>query len=383
MARRGWAARVSRLNAGGARRGANQAQTPALGLGRQRRNGGRPGPQESQRMKGTATRIRLIEGRGSWRSRALTTLLRIAPPRPLRQDADLLAVRWRYERLDARHARIVPGLLRETTRCDGVAAEWISMPNSRADRILLYLHGGSFAFRFPNTHAAFAARLCQKLGARALIPDYRLAPEHPFPAAPDDCQKVYRWLLAQGCGPGNVVLMGDSAGGNLALVTLHRARLAGEPQPACAVLLSPAVDSTLDSHSMVDNEGHDPMFRLRDLLVLRRHYVPSPHLYTHPDVSPLFADFSGLAPLLLQAGSHEMLRDEVVRTAHRAHAAGVDVELELWPDAPHVFQVAPFLPESARAVSHIVAFVAARAGWAIAAQGVASGGPPRPSPAVG
>ena len=314
-------------------------------------------------MKAAAARIRIIEGRSSWRSRALSTLLRVASSRRLQQDADIRALRRRYEVLDARHAPAVPGMVRESVQCDGVSAEWISVPESRPDRILLYLHGGSFAFRFPSTHAAFAARLCRLLGARALVPDYRLAPEDPVPAAPDDCHTVYRWLLGRGHSPDSLVLVGDSAGGGLALVTLHRARQAAEPQPACAVLLSPAVDCTFGSNSMVDNEGRDPMLRLSDLLVLRRHYVASPHLYTHPDVSPLFADFSGFAPLLLQAGSSEMLRDESVRAAHKAHAAGVDVELELWPDTPHVFQMAPFLPESVRALQRIASFVSARTGW--------------------
>ncbi len=315
------------------------------------------------------TPIQVIEGRGSWRSRALTTALKMASFRRLRQDADLPALRRRYEAIDARHAPVVPGMVREAVQCNGVAGEWISVPESRPDRTLLYLHGGSFAFRFPRTHAAFAARLCRLLGARALLPDYRLAPEHPFPAAPDDCHAAYRWLLEQGNPPGGVAVVGDSAGGCLALVTLHRVRQAAEPQPACAVLLSPAVDCTFDSHSMVDNEGLDPMFRLSDLLVLRRHYVTSPHLYTHPEVSPLFADFEGFAPLLLQVGTSEMLRDEAVRTAHKAYAAGVDVELELWPDTPHVFQVAPFLPETVRAMNHIAAFVAARTGWSLVNQG--------------
>lgn len=323
-------------------------------------------------MNPVATHIRHIEGRASWRCRALTTLLRVASHERLRQDVDLLALRRRYEALDARHAPVVPGMVREAVQCDGVAAEWISMPESRPDRTLLYLHGGSFAFRFPNTHAAFAARMCRVLGARALVPDYRLAPEHPFPAAPDDCRTVYRWLLASGCPPGSLVVVGDSAGGCLALVTLTRARHGHDPQPACAVLLSPAVDCTFDSHSMVDNEGLDPLLRLSNLLVLRRHYVPSPYLYTHPEVSPLFADFDGLAPLLLQVGSNEMLRDEAIRTTHKAHAAGVDVELELWPDMPHVFQVAPFIPESSRALHHIAAFVAARTGWILAPAGTAT-----------
>lgn len=143
-------------------------------------------------MTCAATRIHVIEGRGSWRSRALNTLLRAALSRRLRPDSDLPALRRRYEALDARFAPAVPGMQREPVQCNGVAAEWISVPESRTDRTLLYLHGGSFAFRLPNTHAAFAARLCRLLGARSLLPDYRLAPEHPFPAAPDDCHAVYR-----------------------------------------------------------------------------------------------------------------------------------------------------------------------------------------------
>lgn len=323
-------------------------------------------------MNPNVTHIRHIEGPASWRSRALTSMLRVASRGRLRHDVDLLALRRRYEAFDARHAPLVPGMVRQAVQCNGVAAEWITVPESRPDRTLLYLHGGSFAFRFPNTHAAFAARICRILGARALVPDYRLVPEHTFPAAPDDCHTAYRWLLTSGYPPNSLVVMGDSAGGCLALVTLIRARQAHDPQPACTVLLSPAVDCTFDSHSMVDNEGRDPLFRLSDLLVLRRHYVPSPHLYTHPEVSPLFADFDGLSPLLLQVGSNEMLRDEAIRTTHKAHMAGVDVELELWPDMPHVFQIAPFIPESNRALRHIAAFVAARTGWILATGGTAA-----------
>jgi len=307
--------------------------------------------------------VHVIEGPGSWHSRAVNALLRMMLRSPLRHDADIPALRRRYEEIDARHFPVAAGVQREKVDCNGVAAEWVSVPESRPDRVIFYVHGGSFAFRFPNSHASFAARLCRQLGARALIPDYRLAPEHPFPAAPDDCHAAYRWLMASGVSPSNVVFVGDSAGGNLALVTLWRALQAREPLPACAVLLSPGVDCTLSSPSMVDNAANDSMLRLGNLLVLRNRYVQSPHLLTSPEVSPLFADFTGYPPLLLQVGSSEILRDEAIRTAQKARDAGVDVELELWPDTPHVFQIVSFLPESALALEHIVRFVRARTGW--------------------
>ncbi len=314
-------------------------------------------------MRSNEPPVRTIEGTPSWRSRALGALVRLALREPLACDADITLLRRRYESIDARFFQPDRSVVRERVDCNGVPAEWVSVPQTRSRRVIFYLHGGSFAFRFPHAHAAFAARLCQRLGARALIPDYRLAPEHPFPAAPDDCLAAYRWALANGCDARGVVFLGDSAGGNLALVTLHRTRRASEPVPACAVLLSPAVDCTLESRSIVDNAGLDPMLSLADLLVLRQRYLPSAEQYRDPDASPLFADFAGFPPLFLQAGSSEILRDEAVRTARRAHAAGVDVELELWPETPHNFQMVAFLPEAALAMDQIVRFVAARTGW--------------------
>ena len=306
---------------------------------------------------------REIEVKPSMRSYALNALLRLTLGKPLTHDADVVALRRHYEKLDARQFKVNPPIERQATELGGVPAELIVAPETRFERVILYLHGGSFAFRFPNAHAALAARLCRRLHAKALIPDYRLAPEHPFPAAPDDCHAAYRGLLAQGVDPKNIVLAGDSAGGNLALVTLYRARAAGEPLPACAVLLSPAVDCTMGSPSMATYDGRDPLIRLASLLVLRRLYVPSPHQYTDPEVSPLFADFHGFPPLFFQVGSTELLRDDATRAADKAHEAGVDVELELWPDAAHVFQLAEFLPESALAIDHIVRFVRMRTGW--------------------
>jgi acetyl esterase/lipase len=294
---------------------------------------------------------------------ALNALLRLTMHRRITLECEVAALRQEYVEIDARYFQVAHDVTRTTIECGGVPAEWIGVPGSRAERVILYLHGGSFAFRFPNAHAALASRLCRRLGAHALIPDYRLAPENPFPAAPEDCHRAYRGLIAQGTDPRNLVLLGDSAGGNLALVTMLRARAAGEPLPSCAVLLSPALDCTLGSPSMADYDGRDPMLQLSTLLVLRRCYVPSPHQHTDPEVSPLFADFRGFPPLFLQAGSTEMMRDEAIRGADRAHEAGVDVELELWPGVPHAFQMAQFLPEATLAIHHIARFVRMRTGW--------------------
>jgi acetyl esterase/lipase len=313
-------------------------------------------------MRSEPRYARTIARRPSLRSVALNALLWMTMRRRLTHDADVVALRRQYERLDARKFRLDADVRRTPVECGAVPAEWITVPESRPERVLLYLHGGSFAFRFPNAHAALAARMCRRLGARALIPDYRLAPEHPFPAAPDDCEIAYRWLLRTGIDPRNVVFAGDSVGGNLALVTLQRARAAAAPQPACAVLLSPALDCTLSSPSVAAHEGRDPMLQLANLLVLRGYYIASPHEYTNPEVSPLFADFRGFAPLFFQVGTGELLRDEATRAAEKAHAAGVDVELELWPGVAHVFQIADFLPESAHAINNIARFVRLRTG---------------------
>jgi acetyl esterase/lipase len=306
---------------------------------------------------------RTIALRPSWRSTALNALLRVTMRKRLTHDADVVALRRRYEHLDARQFRRDPSVVRSPVDCGAVPAEWVSVSESRAERVLLYVHGGSFAFRFPNAHAALAARMCRRLGTRALVPDYRLAPEHPFPAGADDCTRTYRWLLESGVEARNIVIAGDSAGGNLALVTLLRARAARLPLPACAVLLSPALDCTLSSPSMAAYDGRDPMLQLANLLVLRSFYVRSPQEYTNPEVSPLFADFRGLPPLFFQVGTRELLRDEATRAAEKAHAAGVDVELELWPGVAHVFQIADFLPESSHALDHIARFVRQRTGW--------------------
>ena len=276
-------------------------------------------------------------------------------------DADIAALRARNAAFDARYARVDPRMRRTSLAGESFGADWLTMPGSRPERVILYLHGGAFVFRFPDIHAGMVATWCTRLKARALAVDYRLAPEHPFPAAVDDCRAAYRWLLAQGIAAHNIVLAGDSAGGNLALGLLQGLEAAGEPLPACAVLLSPGVDFTLSSRSMVTNAQLDPSFALAELVALRGLYAP-PERYLDPAVSPLFGDFARLPPLLFQAGGSEMLLDESTRAAARAHAAGVVVELEIWDHMGHEFQTMP-LPQAAAALDCIVQFIERHAGW--------------------
>jgi len=299
---------------------------------------------------------------GHWQRWWLHLILRMTVKRIPIIDVDFEQVRAQQAGFETRLARVDPQTQRTPVDCGNVAAEWVDVPESRPERVLLYFHGGAFVFRFPTLHAGMVSGWCRRLGARALMVDYRLAPEHPFPAAPDDCLAVYRWLLAQGHEPCNIVFGGDSAGGNLVLATLHRIKAVGEPMPSCAVVLSPVVDFTLSSRSIVVNAKRDPMFALSGLIALRGYYSP-PERFLDPAVSPLFGDFRGFPPLLFQVGDIEVLLDESIRAAARAHAAGVQVELEIWDRMGHVFQAMASLPQAEAAAGNIAEFIARRNAW--------------------
>jgi monoterpene epsilon-lactone hydrolase len=241
-----------------------------------------------------------------------------------------------------------------------VAAAWYGAPElAQRNGTLLYLHGGAWCVHLPATYADFAARLSVATGLRVLLVDYRLAPEHGFPAGPDDCFAVYRALIDGGLAPRAIA--GDSAGGNLALLTLMRARAAQLPLPACAVLLSPATDLSLGGPSMRYNVEADPMFGagMKELLVPL--YCPEIDL-RDPRLSPLFGDWAGLPPLYFVAGSTEILLDDAVRAHDRAEQAGTNSRIDVWPGMPHVFPLFGMLPEARRALVDIAGFIAQHAG---------------------
>ena len=243
--------------------------------------------------------------------------------------------------------------------------EWLERAGDRARgapvRTILYCHGGGYYFCSPASHRALVFALAARSGARTFSLDYRLAPEHPFPAALDDALAAYRALLAEGTPADSIVIAGDSAGGGLALATLVALRDAGDPLPAAGVLFSPWTDLAATGGTLESNDGVDPMFCGASIGRAAQFYIGGADP-THPHLSPLYADLSGLPPLLIQAGSTEVLLDDARRVAQRAQAAGVPVECEIWPNMPHVWPLwTPFVPEAKRAIEGAARFVRAHA----------------------
>ncbi len=239
----------------------------------------------------------------------------------------------------------------------GVRARWfVPLAASAPTRTIVYFHGGGFVVGSPTTHGEVMARLAVGTGARVLGVDYRLAPEHRFPAAHDDAVAAVRWLYAQGVAPAQVAFGGDSAGGNLAAATLCTLRDAGDPLPAAAVLFCPWVDLLASGGSMETNAHVD--FGDRELLSgWAQDYVPG--ATRDPRAFPIDARLAGLPPLLIQVGGAELLHDQIIAFAERARAAGVDVTLEIEPAMFHDWQLqAALLPEGARSLESAALFLA-------------------------
>lgn len=239
---------------------------------------------------------------------------------------------------------------------NGVPAEWIGVPGADSGRVVLYVHGGGYVIGSLTSHRELVARIARAANARGLSVDYRLAPEHPFPAAVDDGVAAYRWLLSQGVSPSGIVIAGDSAGGGLTLATLVALKEAGDPLPAAGVCLSPWVDLEGIGDSMTSRDAIDPMVHKAGLAQMAAHYLNGADPRT-PLAAPLYAELAGLPPLLIQVGSAETLFDDSTRIAARARAAGVDVTFEEWPELFHVFQAISVLPEARQATDKIGAFI--------------------------
>jgi len=240
-------------------------------------------------------------------------------------------------------------------------AEWLRPPSAELGRVVLYLHGGGYVIGSPRSHRHLAAAIAGAAGASALLLDYRLAPEHPFPAAVEDATAAYRWLLDQAIAPERIVIAGDSAGGGLTVATLLALREARVPLPAGGVCISPWVDLTCSGASYRTMAEADPIVRRAGVEEMALAYLGATSPRT-PLASPLFADLRGLPPLLIHVGRDEVLLDDAVQLAERAKAVGVDATLDIYERMIHVWHwFLPMLDEAQTAVEAIGRFVRARA----------------------
>jgi acetyl esterase/lipase len=240
----------------------------------------------------------------------------------------------------------------------GVDGEWISPANVPEDNAILYFHGGGFRLGSVTSHRDLMAQIALASGCRVLAINYRLAPEHRFPAALDDALAAYGWMLDCGLKSENVAFAGDSAGGNLVLAAMLALRERGLPLPVSAVLMSPWTDLAATGSSYVSRAEADPIHQRSMILALAKNYLGGQGDPYDPLVSPLYADLAGLPPLLIQVGDRETVLDDAVMFADLARAAGVDVHLEVWDGMIHVFQMfGAELAEAHRAIASIAQFL--------------------------
>ncbi len=274
----------------------------------------------------------------------LDSLINLLRSRPVPEKPDVNDSRARYEKMAVLLGG-APDAKVEKINAGGVAAEWVGAPGFDPDRALLYLHGGGYAIGSLNTHRRMAYDISAACGVRVLVIDYRLAPEHPFPAAVDDAATAWRWLLQQGLKPGRLAIAGDSAGGGLTIATLVNLRDQKLALPACAVAVSPWVDLEGVGTSMTARSAMDPMVQKAGLSWMAGMYLAGKDPKT-PLAAPLHADLKGLPPVLVQVGSAETLLDDAMRIAEKLHNSGVEVRLSVWPNQLHVFPFfAPILSE--------------------------------------
>jgi monoterpene epsilon-lactone hydrolase len=247
----------------------------------------------------------------------------------------------------------------EAVSAEGVPCEWVIPQNRSTNQVLLYLHGGGFVLGLTPPHLQMVAHLAQKMGMRILMVDYRVAPDYPFPAALDDCVTAYRWLLKQGISARDIVVAGDSAGGNLTITSLMKLRDNGDSLPAAAACLSPVTDLT-DKHN--PHQGFkDPLLPPKATRFYSKSYVGQNDAHD-PLISPVFGNLRGLPPLLIHAGEDEILRHDAIRIASLAKSVDVDVRLEIYPRMWHVWQINLTLPQAIQSLDDIAQFLKAHLG---------------------
>lgn len=257
-------------------------------------------------------------------------------------------------------ARLPPGWQIRAEHGTVLKGEWIEPAAPTNVGCILYLHGGAYVTMSARTHRSITSRLAAWSNARLFALDYRLAPEHPFPAALEDALAAYRALISAGTLPSHVVIAGDSAGGGLALALLVALRDAKDPPPVAAVLFSPWTDLAVTGRSIIDNDASDALFFGSWVTAQAQLYLADTPA-TNSLASPVYADLTGLPPLLIQVSDSEVLLDDSRRIYENARRAGVAATLQIWPGVPHDWQLfAPILPEARAALRDASAFVQAR-----------------------
>jgi acetyl esterase/lipase len=272
---------------------------------------------------------------------------------------DLAELRRQYDFLSSQFGAMPQDVTFEAAQLGPIRGEWVRLNQPTSRRLILYFHGGGYVAGSPETHRPLIGRLCLAAQATAFVPAYRLAPEFGFPAGLRDAIDAYRHLLQRGISPSSVALAGDAAGGGLAFALLLAIRNAGLPMPAACAAMSPWADLSLSGWSMMDNAHNDTALSWDILFVSARHYLKKNNP-TDPYASPVFAQFRDYPPIMVHAGSREILRDDASRIGERAAEANVPVSVEIYDGMEHVFQGSPRIPEARVSLGRLGQFIRAR-----------------------
>jgi len=254
-------------------------------------------------------------------------------------------------------AKIPRGVTYENVSCEGVNCEWAVPANLKHKGAVLYLHGGAYVSGSLDTHRALVGRIARASRTKCLSVEYRLAPEHPFPAGLEDAIKTYQWLLKQGYDHKKIVIAGDSAGGGLTIATLLKLRDENLPLPIAGVCMSPWLDLECTGDSGWKMKRQDPMLKFEFGKIYAGYYMPNGD-FKNPYVSPYYADPSGLPSIYIQVSGSELILDDSTRFATKAKVAGVDIEVEVWHKMVHVWQAfGPILPEAMKAIKKLGEYI--------------------------
>jgi monoterpene epsilon-lactone hydrolase len=286
-------------------------------------------------------------------------MTRMSRPRATAGSNDVEELRRQFTYLTTRYAAVPNDAVFEAGQMGPVKGEWVRVNGAAPHRIILYFHGGGYISGSPETHRALVARLCSAAGANAFSVGYRLAPDFAFPAGLRDGIDAYRHLLQHGIAASQIVLAGDGSGGGLVFACLLAIRNAGLPMPAGAVAMSPWADLSLSGWSMLQNAKSDAALSWELLFMSARHYLKkqSP---ADPYASPIYAPFRDFPPIMVHAGSNEILRDDASRIGDRAAEAGVPVSVEIYDGMQHVFQASAYVPEARVSLQRLGQFIRQR-----------------------